>query len=155
MTSTTTTATAYEFLPRITLGKVKTMRMFEGEALTAQILCDGKPVAELEDHADGGPVMCHHFGASIEKAHANMDTLRDALGEDNLSHGRPTEDIMNRMIFEHDARKHAKKYFTLVQITDYGWRDIAFLKVGGKKVKANDPMIADWLARNPDAIYIA
>lgn len=152
MTSTTTTATAYEFLPSITLGSVK----MYGEEMIAEILCDGKPVATLEDRADGGCVVVRHlFDEDVEVSRAKMEALCEALGEDNLSNGRPTEDVLNRIIFEYEARKHAKKYFTLVQITDFGWRDIAFLKVGGKKVKANDPMIDGWLARNADALYIA
>jgi len=145
--------------PRLSLAAVKVCKWASEETMcfTATVKIDGKKVGTVSNEGRGG---CDYedFNSKDAREFYQAEAKKLPLWEmewdgkvETCEQG--TEGLTAILIAEFEARKHAKKYFTYINldekhdITTFSW-----LKQGGKKVRNDHPGIADFVAKNNVAV---
>ena len=137
--------------PRLTLKGIKICQWASEETLCfeANIYFDGKKAGTVGDSGKGGGNEYWFTNKDAEqfmKDEASKMPDYEAFGM-TLSHDM--DSIIHIRIAEFEARKHAKKYFTYINldekhdITTFSW-----LKQGGKKVRNDHPGIPAFVEKN-------
>lgn len=117
---------------------------------TANICLDGKKGGEVRNDGRGG---CHEMHFSDKgKVLAMLQNQRDQMPDyeyEGMTLQVDIDEIIDIMIAEFEARKHAKKYFTFIN-DDEGDNIQTFssLKQAGKKVRNDHPGIAAFAEKN-------
>tara|TARA_R110000824_G_scaffold15186_1_gene63980 strand:+ start:111 stop:578 length:468 start_codon:yes stop_codon:yes gene_type:complete len=141
-----------EISPRLSLTAIKICKWASEETMcfTANICLDGKKAGDVRNSGHGG---CHEMHFSDKgNVLAMLQNQRDQMPDyeyEGMTLQVDIDEIIDIMIAEFEARKHAKKYFTFIN-DDEGDNIQSFssLKQGGKKVRADHPGIARFAEKN-------
>lgn len=151
-------ATAYS------LSSVKVAKFASHETLCfqAKIERDGVVVGSVENGGTGG---CHFIDfVSAEEREAFKAAAATLPPYDFSSWGgstdtpRDSEGLVDWLLAEYEAKKHAKKYATFFQAKADGTVDptdgYSFLKFGRKKAAKDDPRLVAWLSNQPNDVVV-
>jgi len=137
--------------PRLSLTAIKICKWASEETMcfTANICLDGKKAGTVRNSGHGG---CHemHFSNNdaleLLKSEAEKTPDYEAFG---MTLSVDVEDLIDIMVAEFEARKHAKKYFTFIN-DEKGDSIETFssLKQGGKKVRNDHAGIPAFVEKN-------
>jgi hypothetical protein len=68
---------------------------------------------------------------------------------------RGLDGLIDVLLAEHEAREHARRYFTFIPAGGSIERGFSYLKVGQRKVRADDhPVIGAFLTDNSDVVVV-
>jgi len=137
--------------PRLSLTAIKICKWASEETMcfTANICLDGKKAGDVRNSGHGG---CHEMHFSNNDALELLKSEAERM-PDYEFHGMTLsvdiEEIIDILIAEFEAYKHAKKYFTFIN-DDEGdnIQSFSHLKQGGKKVRNDHPGIALFAVEN-------
>ena len=137
--------------PRLSLTAIKICKWASEETMcfTANICLDGKKEGYVSNSGHGGCNEMHfsnNDALELLKSEAEKTPDYEAFG---MTLSVDADDLIDIMVAEFEARKHAKKYFTFIN-DDKGDSIETFssLKQGGKKVRNDHPGIARFVAQN-------
>lgn len=137
--------------PRLSLTAIKICKWASEETMcfTANICLDGKKAGDVRNSGHGG---CHEMHFSNKDALELLKSEAKAMGDYEafgMTLSRDVEDLIDIMVAEFEAYKHAKKYFTFIN-NDKGDSIETFssLKQGGKKVRNDHPGIPAFVEKN-------